>query len=215
MKLSTKVASALSFAHLGGLARKNAKASAEEDDDKKEQDREDTNAKAAKGAKAEGDDDERKKRDDETDDEHEARVAKLDDDEAAEGDDPDKKDDDGDDKAKAEDGDDKDEEMRGKSATAQARRREQARCAAIFGSKAAAGNPVLAANLAFKTRMGRTEALAVLEATPAAAAAVPVNANRAARNPGIAAGGAMNPGGPQAAASSWDRAFAKVTPKRK
>ncbi|WP_435443728.1 hypothetical protein [Variovorax sp. GB4P3] len=207
------MASALSFAHLGGLvARKNAKASAEEDDDKKEQDRENTNAK---GAKAEGDDDERKKRDDETDDEYKARIAKLDDDEAAEGDDPDKKDDDADDKAKADDGDDKDEEMRGKSATAQARLREQARCAAIFGSKAAAGNPVLAANLAFKTRMGRAEALAVLEASPAAATAAPANAHRSARNPGIAAGGASTPSGPQAAASSWDRAFAQVSPTRR
>lgn len=210
MKLSTKVASALSFAHLGGLARKSAKASAEEEDDKKEQDRENTNAK---GAKAEGDDDERKKRDDETDDEYATRMAALDDDEAAEDDAPEKKDDDKA-KSKADDGDDdKDEEMRGKSATAQARLREQARCAAIFGSKAAAGNPVLAANLAFKTRMGRTEALAVLEATPAQATSTG-NPNRAARNPGIAAGGAQNVTGTQAVASSWDRAFAKASPKR-
>jgi len=206
MKLSSKVASALSFAHLGGLARK-SKASAEEDDDKKDP--------ADKGAKAEGDDDERKKRDGETDDEYAARMAAMDDDESAEGDDPEKKDDDEEDKpsAKADD-DDKDEEMRGKSAVAQARLREQARCAAIFSHKAAASNPVLAANLAFKTRMSRTEALAVLEATPAAAGAH-VNASRAARNPGIAAGNAAAPSGQQATAAGWDRAFAMANPKRK
>ncbi|KWT89347.1 MULTISPECIES: hypothetical protein [unclassified Variovorax] len=209
MKLSSKVASALSFAHLGGLARKSAKASAEGDDPEKKDEDEDK-AKA----KAEGDDD-RKKRDDESDDEYAARMEAMDEDESAEGDDPEKKDDDEDEKPSAKAGDDdKDEEMRGKSAVAQARLREQARCAAIFSHKAAASNPVLAANLAFKTRVSRTEALAVLEATPAAAGAH-VNANRAARNPGIAAGNAAAPSGPQATAAGWDRAFAKANPKRK
>ena len=57
--------------------------------------------------------------------------------------------------------------------------------AAIFSSKAAARNPVLAANLAFNTTMTRKEALAVLEGTPPAQQP---GAGRAARNPNLGAG---------------------------
>lgn len=57
---------------------------------------------------------------------------------------------------------DDESEMRGDSEAAQARRRENARCAAIFASPAAAKNPALAASLAFDTRMTRKEAIAVL-----------------------------------------------------
>ncbi|NVI06356.1 phage tail protein [Paraburkholderia sp. JPY454] len=55
--------------------------------------------------------------------------------------------------------------MRGKSAVARARRREQARCAAIMGSKHAARNVELAANLAFKTRMPVTASAATSTVT--------------------------------------------------
>jgi hypothetical protein len=206
MTLAAKVASALSFAHLAGLGRK---ASAEGDDNK-DRDHEDGNVK--KGKKAEGDepdeDDKDKKNDREDaraeDDDPDSKA--KDGDEEDEGDDkPTKKD------AKA-DGDD-DEEMRGNSVAAAARRREQARCAAIFASPAAARNPVLAANLAFKSRMSRGEALAILEATPAAAAAG--HPDRAARNPRVGAGADAGLTSKQAVDSSWDRAFAKAAPHKR
>ncbi len=57
--------------------------------------------------------------------------------------------------------------MRGKSAAAKARRRERARCAAIFGCKAAGLRPDVAATLAFSTTMGRREAIKVLSAVSA------------------------------------------------
>lgn len=185
MSLQKAVANALSFAHLGGIGRgKASKAAAEDEEDKKDE-------------KAEAEDDEEKKKDDES-------AEGEDDDAKAEDDKPDEKDDDKKDaKAKAEDDDeeDKDEEMRGKSAAAQARLREQARCAAIFASPAAARNPVLAANLAFKGRMPRREAIALLEGTPAPAAAS--HQSRAARNPQVGADGAKP--SPQAAmAARWD-----------
>lgn len=216
--LGKKVASALSFAHLTGVG---SNARAETDEEKKdpaERDHEDGNVK--KGKKAE--------------DKKDCPAAENDDgteDKEASGDDlPESDDGDGDDdgdkkgkkakKAKAdkqdgdgadEDEDDKEDrevEMRGNSPAAQARRREQARCAAIFASPAAGKNPALAANLAFKTRMTRQEALVVLESTPAAAG--PGNAARAARNPNVGSGASGSPTSAQAVASSWDRTFAKV-----
>ena len=103
--------------------------------------------------------------------------------------------------------DDDESEMRGDSSAASARRREQARCAAIFATRAAARNPVLAAQLAFKTRLPRDEAIAMLEATPACAAPV---TERAARNPNVGPGGSPEQNSRQAIAAAWDRAFAKV-----
>jgi hypothetical protein len=198
--LTRAVANTLSFAHLASFGRgKSAKA--EGDDKPKDDD------PSASGAGAEGDDDddpERKKRDDETDEEHATRMKKMDDDEsaAAGG---------GSSAAAEDDDDDKDEEMRGNSAAAQARRREQARCAAIFASPAAGRNPVLAANLAFKSRMPRGEALAMLEGTPAPAA-VSSNPALAARNPSVGAGPGAGPSSRQAASASMDRAFMKANP---
>lgn len=58
------------------------------------------------------------------------------------------------------------DEMHGDSTVAAARRRERARCAAIMGCQAAARNPALAANLAFKTRLSRQEAIEFLESLP-------------------------------------------------
>jgi outer membrane biosynthesis protein TonB len=185
MSLQKAVANALSFAHLGGIGRgKASKAAAEDDEEKKD-------------AKAEAEDDDEKKDDKSAEGE--------DDDASAEGDDPEKKDDDEKPSSKAEsdDDEDKDEEMRGKSAVAQARRREQGRCAAIFASPAAARNPVLAANLAFMGRMPRREAIAMLEGTPAPAAASHVS--RSARNPQVGAGGEVKTTPQQAAAARWDQ----------
>ncbi|RNT18839.1 hypothetical protein B9Z91_004815 [Morganella morganii subsp. morganii] len=44
------------------------------------------------------------------------------------------------------------------------RRAERKRCARIFGSKAAAGRPDMAAHLAFNTRMSSSEAISTLKA---------------------------------------------------
>lgn len=198
MSIATRLVGKLSFAHLASRRPAAASASAEgdtpEDEDKKpdaesdEPDAEDDDKKPdAKGAADTVEDD--------------------------------GEDDDGqDDKASAEhdepDGDeDPDKEMRGNSPIAAARRRERARCAAIFASAAAGRNPVLAAKLAFNTAMPRDEALAVLEGTPAPAAAA--NAARAARNPQLGVGGERQTDSRAAAAAGWDKAFAKYTQPRR
>ncbi|KVF22938.1 hypothetical protein WJ06_10300 [Burkholderia cepacia] len=61
---------------------------------------------------------------------------------------------------------------------------------------------MLAANLAFKTSMKRSEAIAMLHATPAPASAAHVN--RAARNPNLGADGGAKPSQQQALAARWD-----------
>ncbi|WP_337137393.1 hypothetical protein [Morganella morganii] len=141
------------FAHLIGLGKK-ARAS-EEDEDKK--------VRKAKGRKAEEDerdedaeDDEDREDAEEQDDEKQGRKAKkaggddddpdAEDDEDAEGDDED-----------AEDDDENKDVKKG-------RRAERKRCARIFGSKAAAGRPDMAAHLAFNTRMSSSEAISTLKA---------------------------------------------------
>ena len=55
------------------------------------------------------------------------------------------------------------EEARADSPHYAARQRERARCASIFRDAAAAGNPALAAQLAFGTSLSRSEAVAVLK----------------------------------------------------
>ena len=92
------------------------------------------------------------------------------------------------------------------------RLREQARCAAIFASPAAAKNPVMAAKLAFQTRMPRSEAVALLEGTPAPTAVVPANPSRAARNPNVGANGGAQVSPQQAAAARWDAHLKAATP---
>lgn len=181
-----------SFAHLAGLARPSAVASAalaadENDDEKKE--REDNEREANKKATGHA----------ETDDERCTREAeeKERDEQAA--------DDDG-----ADDSDK--EEMRGTSSVARARSRERARCAAIFMSRHAAGNPAMAAELAFNTSLSRDEAIAVLAAAPAGGGA---RVGRVERNPQLGPGGEPGPSSSQAIAAGWDRAFAKVTGARR
>ncbi|EMD0831977.1 hypothetical protein VP018_003872 [Morganella morganii] len=141
------------FAHLIGLGKK-ARAS-EEDEDKK--------VRKAKGRKAEEDERDEDAKDDEDregaedqDDEKQGRKAKK-----AEGDDddPDAGDDEnaeGDDEDAEDDDDNKD--------VKKGRRAERKRCARIFGSKAAAGRPDMAAHLAFNTRMSSSEAISTLKA---------------------------------------------------
>lgn len=221
MNLRSSLAGATSFAHLIGLARPKA-ARAEDDNENERKD-----AKAAEGDEPDEDDGDKKskkgKRAEESDEDAE------DDDpgqgKKAEGDEPD--DDDGEDKKskRADEGDDDDkkskraddgeedddeEEMKGKSAAASARRRERARCAAIFASPHAARNVALAASLAFKTTLTRQEAIAVLRDTPAGGASA--SEGRQNRNPRLGAGGEQSASGPQAIAASWDSAFGKSRP---
>ena len=208
MTLRSLAARGLSFAHLAGIG--SARAEDDKDEDKK------AKAKAKAKAEDEKDDDESQNRDD--------GDAKADDDEDdAKAEDDDQKDDepkskkakakakakseeDEDDEDEDAEDDDDEEEMRGNSVASRARRREQARCASIMSSRAAGRNVVLAANLAFTTRMTRTEALAILDATPAASVA---GQGRAARNPSLGAGGDLSGNSKAAASAGWDRAFSK------
>lgn len=218
MSKLSRVASALSFAHLAGIGSmrgKNARADEDEEDRKKD-------------ARAEDDEE-----DDDlpSDDDKKSRKAKRakagedaddkDDDLDADEDDHDAEDDEDDKKSrrakgsKSADDDDLDaeddeDELHGKSAVASARRRERARCAAIFGSRYAARNPVLAASLAFNTSMTRDQALTVLRDTPAGASAA---SGRSDRNPRLGAGGDDSPSRQVAIASRWDRAMSKVRGK--
>lgn len=209
-KFRSSVASALSFAHLAGLGFRSAKAESDPDekDDKKDSKADGDNPKdddkkeGRRAQRADESDDEYAEYNDGEDekddkkDKESAKSAKADDEDAE---DDDKKDDD-------------EDEMRGKSAAASARRRERSRCAAIMGSKMAARNVVLAANLAFNTTMTRQQAIAVLRDTPAAS--VPDN-GRSARNPSLGAGGESGMNSRAAVASSWDIAMQRARPSRK
>lgn len=207
--LRSRVASALSFAHLAGIGKANS-AAAEEDDKRRDgESDEDYEKRTGKSAAGSGDDpkdqdrdngdsqaDDDKQREGESDEDYDKRMKSKA--TAAEDDE---------DKEKAEDDDD--EEMRGNSAAAAARRRERARCAAIFASPAAARNPVLAANLAFATAMPRKEALALLEGTPAPAAAT-----RERKNPDLGAGGEHNMTSSQKAQTGMVAALMKAAGRK-
>jgi hypothetical protein len=206
MSIRTLAARGLSFAHLASLTSRAARAESE-DDERKQRD-------------GESDDDYAKRMEELDEEEEKARKAEEDrkDEEARKAEEERKKEEDA--RARSEENDDTDpdaedddEEMRGKSAVARARLREQARCAAIFASKAAARNPMLAANLAFKTRMTRAEAIATLEGTPAPASAA--QSNRAARNPNLGADGGAKPTRQQALAARWDENLKAANPVRR
>lgn len=194
----------LNFAHLAGSAAGKGRSAAADKDDSTDDDGKDKDAKA-------DDADPEKKDDDKGDGGKDAKAGK--DDSGKGGDEDDESDKDKDAKASdAKADDDDDEEMRGKSAVASARRRERARCAAIFGSRAAGRNPVLAANLAFNTSMPRKEALAVLEGTPAPQAAAAGSGARAAGNPRVDANGGAEPNAQSnrvANLSAWDAVRAR------
>lgn len=150
--------SKLSFAHLLGI-----KKSASEDDDDKEK------SKKAKSRRAEEEDRDEEDAEDE------------DDDTKAEDDDPDAEDDDDQDddkdksskkgkkaKSRRADDDDDDADAEENDDKEEGRRAERKRCAAIFGSKHAAGRPDMAAHLAFNTRMSAREAISTLALTGSA-----------------------------------------------
>lgn len=202
----------LSFAHLGrGAARaedrpaddddsgKGKKGKRASDEDDEQQDREDGDSK--KGKRAEGGDSDDDDEDDSEDDDHREDGGKGKKGKRAADDDDDER---------AEEDDDDEEEMRGKSAAARARRRERARCAAIFASKGAGRNPVLACKLAFTTRMTRAEAIEVLNGAPAP------EGNRSQRqNPRLALDGDRSMNASTDIQASWDRAFEKAGAKRR
>jgi hypothetical protein len=223
MSKLSRVASALSFAHLVGIgSMRGKKAGAEDEEDDRK-----------KGSRAEDDQDEEDEDDesDKTDKKsRKAKRAKAGEDAGEDaGDDEDLDDDDDDDegeekdkgkkskraKAKADDDDadaedDDDEEMHGKSTAAAARLRERARCAEIFGSRYAARNPVLAANLAFNTTMSREQAINVLRDTPAEGN---TNSARSGKNPVLGSAGTESPSRAAAIAGRWDRAMTKARGK--
>lgn len=137
------------FAHLLGLKKK---ASEEEDDDKEK-------SKKAKSRRAE------EERDDEEYAEDDDDREDMEDDDDRE---PDAEDDE-DDKEKGKkaksrraEEDDEDAEEDENRDVKKGRRAERKRCAAIFGSKHAAGRPDMAAHLAFNTRMSAREAIDTL-----------------------------------------------------
>lgn len=141
------------FAHLIGR-----KAKATEEDDEK--------TRKAKGRRVEDDDEEENAENDDPEsedqgDEKEGRKAKKAKSKKAEDDDedPDAEDDEnaeGDDEDAGDDEDNKD--------VKKGRRAERKRCARIFGSKAAAARPDMAAHLAFNTNLSSSEAISTLKA---------------------------------------------------
>lgn len=207
----------MNFAHLAGIGRARAavddttddkaKGKAKADDDEvepKEQTRENGDAKARaeddkQNPNLEGDDDSGydndgnpKKMEDESDKDFAARCEEFDKDDKT---------------AEDEDGS---EQMRGNSPAAKARLCEQRRCAAIFSHPAAAKNPVLAANLAFTTRLPRNEAMSILAATPAP----PLTGNRSAGNPRIGAALPPNVSSVKATQDRWDAGLRKAAGSR-
>lgn len=154
------------FAHLMGFKKK---ASEDEDDDKEK-------GKKAKSRRAE------EERDDEEDAEEEDDREDMEDDDDS---DPDAEEDDDKGKGKkaksrrAEEDDDAEEDDENRDVK-KGRRAERKRCAAIFGSKHAAGRPDMAAHLAFNTRMSASEAIGTLATmgtvAPAKAARVSLDA---------------------------------------
>lgn len=145
------------FAHLMGFKKK---ASEDEDDDKEK-------GKKAKSRRAE------EERDDEEDAEEEDDREDMEDDDDS---DPDAEEDDDKERGKKaksrraeeDDADAKEDENRD---VKKGRRAERKRCAAIFGSKHAAGRPDMAAHLAFNTRMSAGEAIGTLATMGAVAPA--------------------------------------------
>ena len=201
MTVRHKLAAALPFAHLLGMgiraeddeSRRGKRARrAEEDDDRDDEDgrraeerddKDDKNGKKGKRARRADEDD------GEEDGDEEGRRAEEDEGEEDDGGDRDDKDGkkgkkakrarraEDDEHAEEDDEDDDESEMRGNGSRAQARRRERARCSAIFSCAAAAINPAAAANLAFNTAMPRSQAIAVLQSIASGTPARPAGAS--------------------------------------
>lgn len=141
------------FSHLIGR-----KAKATEEDDEK--------TRKAKGRRAEDDDEEEQAENDDPesedqDDEKEGRKAKKAKSKKTEDDDEDPDAEDDDENAEGDEDAEDDEDNKD---VKKGRRAERKRCARIFGSKAAAERPDMAAHLAFNTRMSSSEAISTLKA---------------------------------------------------
>lgn len=134
------------FAHL--LGRRAMAEDEDNRDENAEEEDDDKKAKKAKGRKAEDENDDPDAEEDENDDPNAS-----DDDENDSDASEDEEDEEG-----AEDGDD-DKEAK---AVKRGRRAERRRCARIFSSQHAAGNPALAAALAFETGMSSAQAIKVM-----------------------------------------------------
>lgn len=166
----SRLKSALSFSHLIGSASAGRSARRAEDDDQNntppgaDDGDEDDDANTPSGRRARGDDDDTNPGDDDNGDTPSSRRAR------GEGDDDTntpsgRRRARGDDTGTDEEGDDEDEEDNEDPKAKAARKRERARCAAIFATKAAANRPDLAAHLAFNTSLPRSEAKALLKAS--------------------------------------------------
>lgn len=212
MTKSALLRSVASYAHLLGRSPKASKA---EDDEKKDrddkdarrkgradEDKSDDDKKDARRAEEDSDsnpetgdsEEEKKRRRDEEDEQDEGRRDEDDEDKRDRRDDEDAQDE----KDRADDADTK---MRG------ARRRERARCRAIFASADAGARPDMAAYLAFETSMSRKEACRALAAV---AAGQPKQNGFNARMAGMetlrpGADGGPSPSDRQTRNASWDR----------
>lgn len=190
----------LNFAHLLGMGKK-AKASNAEDDDEK--------TKKSKARKAEDED-----QDDDNDD-PDADEGDNDDPDADDGDndDPDADDGDDDDPDAEDDEDDKDARAENKDVK-KGRRAERKRCAAIFSSKFAAGQPDMAATLAFTTSMSPAAAIRVLKTSAGRVSAPARSATlhermKSVETPNLGDGG--NSGGERSTAQHAMALYNKVT----
>lgn len=150
-----------------------------------------------------GNEDERKQREGESDDDYAQRMEELDKKEAGDedDDDPDAADDDESEKEKA------------------ARASERTRCATIFGSKAAASRPDVAAHLAFETDMSAKQAVGMLNAfaagMPAAAKPKSLGSRMAGvKVPNVGAGAAAAAAAPNATQAAADAIIAAGRARR-
>ncbi|GHB90002.1 MULTISPECIES: hypothetical protein [Providencia] len=146
--------SKFTFAHLIGRKAKTT----EEDDEK---------TRKAKGRRVEDDDEEENAENDDPesedqDEEKEGRKAKKAKSKKAEDDDDEDPDAEDDENAEGDDEDAEDDEDN--KDVKKGRRAERKRCARIFGSKAAAARPDMAAHLAFNTNLSSSEAISTLKA---------------------------------------------------
>ncbi|MEY0337854.1 hypothetical protein AB7V82_14725 [Providencia stuartii] len=146
--------SKFTFAHLIGR-----KAKATEEDDEK--------TRKAKGRRVEDDDEEENAENDDPesedqDEEKEGRKTKKAKSKKAEDDDDEDPDAEDDENAEGDDEDAEDDEDN--KDVKKGRRAERKRCARIFGSKAAAARPDMAAHLAFNTNLSSSEAISTLKA---------------------------------------------------
>nr|GAT43700.1 predicted protein [Mycena chlorophos] len=230
---STRVASALSFAHLTGFGARGKRAEEDDDDDKNkgrraddDMDDDDDDEDGKKGRRAEADD-----RDDDDDDDRKgkkgkrARRAEADpDDEEEDGDEDDQGDDSKGKKGKRakraeddepeddpdaeEDDDDEDgRKARGSRAYRQGVKAERARAARVHGSKHTTGRVALAARLLATTSMSSSQIIDVLRETPRDSSA---SGERSGRNPALGSDGGASPTRTAAIQSSWDRAMKRA-----